>query len=278
MPTVRTNGIETYYEEYGDGPPVLLLHGATADHRIWAEQARPLADDYRVVVYDVRGHGRTGGSEREDYSIDLFADDLAALVGALDLDRPAVCGLSMGGMIAQTYAARDPEALSALVSIGADTPEILTRGEWLQRVALWKAVDLVSPVLGSDRVMGAVERGLTLLYGEDANGDLEKAERIQQSHAAEFPEMTDAEEEKLWDALDGHMSMDIDYSAVSVPALLMYGERELDSMRRHAEYMASRIPDAEAREIPEAGHNSHVDNPEFVVAAIREFLADAPVR
>ena len=70
-------------DERDDGPPVVLLHGAGMDGRLWAETARPLADEYRLVVPDLRGHGRTGGSDREDYSIPLFAEDVRALVDAL---------------------------------------------------------------------------------------------------------------------------------------------------------------------------------------------------
>ena len=71
MSTVQTNGIRTYYEEYGEGPPIVFLHGATSDHRLWAEQATPLADDYRIITYDMRGHGRTGGSECASYTMEL---------------------------------------------------------------------------------------------------------------------------------------------------------------------------------------------------------------
>lgn len=52
MPRVRTNGIEADYEEYGAGPPIVFLHGGTMDLRLWAEQARPLADEYRIIVYE----------------------------------------------------------------------------------------------------------------------------------------------------------------------------------------------------------------------------------
>lgn len=64
-----------------------------------------MSDEYTTVVYDVRGRGRTGGSAPDAYSVHLFAEDLAALVAALDLDRPVVCGLSMGGCVAQASAA-----------------------------------------------------------------------------------------------------------------------------------------------------------------------------
>ena len=96
MPTVRTNDIETYYERRGSGPPLVFVHAAILDHAQWDPQVDALSDQYTTVAYDVRGHGRTGGSARNRYSIDLFADDLDALITALDLDDPVVVGLSTG--------------------------------------------------------------------------------------------------------------------------------------------------------------------------------------
>ncbi|MCL7418798.1 MAG: alpha/beta hydrolase [Halalkalicoccus sp.] len=98
-----------------------------------------MSDDYTTVAYDVREHGRTGGSARTAYSIGSFADDLDALVTALDLDRPVLCGLSMGGCIAQVYAATYPDRLAGLVLADTFTPDLLTRSEWVQRSLLLRA-------------------------------------------------------------------------------------------------------------------------------------------
>ncbi|GAA0224569.1 alpha/beta fold hydrolase [Haladaptatus pallidirubidus] len=84
MPTVRTNDIETYYEERGVGPPVVFIHGAILDHAQWELKVSFLSDEYRTLAYDVRGGDRTGGSARDTYSIDLFADDLDALITGLN--------------------------------------------------------------------------------------------------------------------------------------------------------------------------------------------------
>ncbi|WP_049997555.1 alpha/beta fold hydrolase [Halococcus sediminicola] len=272
MPTVRTNGIRTYYEEYGEGPPIVFLHGATSDHRLWAEQATPLASDYRVITYDMRGHGRTGGSERASYTIGLFSDDLSALIEALDLDRPVLCGLSMGGMVAQMYAAESPETIAALCTLGTRTPEIL-RGEWVERRLFPKLAELLSPLVNPDRVMESLYRYYEWRDDPDETGTLEKAERIQGDHVANFPDMEDEEMRKIHDVLRSYPFESVDHSEITVPSLLLYGERESEVAAPHAEYMADAIPVAEVRRIPNAGHNSHVDNPEFVVEIIREFLS-----
>lgn len=83
MPYVETNGIQTYYERHGDGHPVVFIHGAAWDHRQWAPQIEALADDYEVICYDVRGHGKTGGSDRDRVSIETLTDDLVAFLDAI---------------------------------------------------------------------------------------------------------------------------------------------------------------------------------------------------
>ncbi|WP_302080319.1 alpha/beta fold hydrolase [Salinibaculum rarum] len=155
MPTVQINDIETYYERWGSGPPVVFVHGAVVDYTQWEPQLDALSDAYTTIAYDVRGHGRTGGSDRETYSIDRFADDLAALVAALELDRPVVCGLSLGGCIAQVYAERYPDGLSGLVLADTFGPTPLSPTEHVQRQLLGATVPLVR-LFGYERVERAM--------------------------------------------------------------------------------------------------------------------------
>lgn len=115
MPTIQTNDITTWYDRTGEGMPIVFVHGAWTDHQMWEPQVEALADDYEVIAYDVQGHGRTGGSAEEQCTAELFATDLRALINGLDLDRPVLCGLSLGGMIGQTYAARYPDKLRGLI-------------------------------------------------------------------------------------------------------------------------------------------------------------------
>ena len=272
MPTVEANGVGLYYETAGDGPPVVLLHGAGMDGRLWAETARPLADEYRLVVPDLRGHGRTGGSGYEDYSIPLFADDVRALVDALGLDSPAVVGHSMGAFVALVYAEHYPEACSALATLGGEVPEHLSLGERIERYRP-TLVDALAPVLGRERVEGLLRRLDEWRYDERGKGDVEAIERVHEQHGDEVSPMSDAERRKLDAALAAYDDVTVDYAAMTVPSLHLHGEYEIAWIRRHARYMAAQLPDGVVREIPEAGHVSMVDNPGFVVNALREFLA-----
>ncbi|MFC5970156.1 alpha/beta fold hydrolase [Halomarina salina] len=268
MATIRTNGVETYYERRGSGPAVVFVHGAIVDARQWAPQLDALSDEYTTVAYDVRGHGRTGGSPRNSYSIDLFADDLAALVDGLGLDRPVVCGLSMGGCIAQAYATRYPEALSGLVLADTFTPEVLSRGDWLQRSVALRATVPPVRLLGYERV----ERAMVWLqerFQRGVSGDYENVRRLRD----EGPTMTADEFAKVVRAVASFDEAVVDLRAITVPTLVLYGENETATVRQHAERLGEELPDVRVRVVPEAGHVSNLDAPDFFTDALRAFLA-----
>ena len=118
--TAVVNGVRTHYERYGpeDGVPVLLIHGHPFDHSLWTPQAEMLAAvGYRVITPDLRGYGRSElpeGTADRTYLSD-FADDLAALLTELGVERAVVGGVSMGGQITMEFARRYPTRVRALV-------------------------------------------------------------------------------------------------------------------------------------------------------------------
>lgn len=103
----------TYYTDLGDGPPVVLIHALGLNTSMWALQLPVLAQRYRVIRYDVRGHGRTP-YKGEPVTVPMLAGDLAALLNELEIERAAVVGISMGGVIAQQFAIDYPEKASSL--------------------------------------------------------------------------------------------------------------------------------------------------------------------
>lgn len=117
MPYVPTRDIITYYEEAGSGEPLVLIRGLGSDLQAWALQVPALAKHFRVITYDNRGAGRTGAPDKP-YSIAGMADDLAALLGELKIEKASVLGYSMGGMIAQEFALKYPNKLDKLILLG----------------------------------------------------------------------------------------------------------------------------------------------------------------
>ncbi|WP_435194220.1 alpha/beta fold hydrolase [Natronomonas sp. EA1] len=268
MQTVRTNGITTHYERRGEGRPVVFIHGSIVDRSMWAAQLDALADDYTVVSYDLRGHGHTGGSAVDRYTIELFADDLAALVDALGLDRPVLCGLSMGGLIAQLYAARHPDRVSGLVLADTFTPPILSRGEWLLRRVVLPFFTYPVRLVGYERVE-KVNVWVTERLVAGAGGDYETIEALRE----DAPVMSTSEFTKVMRAMARFHEESVDRSQLTMPVLVLYGENELPFVKRHAAALAAALPDVEVEEVPGGGHASNLDNPAFFTDALREFLA-----
>jgi len=156
----KVNGIEVYYEIHGkEGAPWLTLsHSLACSVRMWDEQIASFKDRYRILAYDTRGHGRSG-APAGDYTLEQLADDLKGLLDHLKISKTHYCGLSMGGMIGQTFALKYPGILQTLVL--ADTssripPEVGPMWEERIKVAQTQGMQpLVQPTL---------ERWLTASY------------------------------------------------------------------------------------------------------------------
>ncbi|HEX8597795.1 MAG TPA: alpha/beta hydrolase [Chloroflexia bacterium] len=111
---IQVNDLEIYYEEYGKGEPLVLLHGGTATLQSWQDQIPAFAEHFRVVALDSRGHGKTNNPAGE-LSYGRMSEDVAAFIQALDLNKPLVFGYSDGGQIALELGMRYPELTGALV-------------------------------------------------------------------------------------------------------------------------------------------------------------------
>lgn len=267
MPTVETNGIETYYEQTGSGPDVVLIHASIVDHGLWKAQIEPLAKRYRVTAYDLRGHGRTGGSSQPEYTMQLFADDLEELIVALDLDPPVLVGHSMGGLVAQAFAAEHPEDISGLVLADTFGSPILTTGERFLRRILLPGLIAPARLFGYERVERANVWLTERLFG-GSSGDYEKIQRLRQSG----PGMTTDEFAKVVRAIARAHEHPIDLSRIGVPTLVLCGEKDLPFIKRHAERLEGELSEVQLEEIPDAGHASLLDEPEAFNQALLEFL------
>jgi len=111
----KANGIQVHYELHGkEGAPWLVLsHSLACSVRMWDEQIAAFRDRYRILAYDTRGHGQTDAPPGA-YTLEQLADDLKELLDQAGVSRPHYCGLSMGGMIGQTFALKYPGVFASL--------------------------------------------------------------------------------------------------------------------------------------------------------------------
>lgn len=125
---VTVNDLKITYNDEGESgaPVIIFIHGFPFNKSMWDEQLKALKGNYRVIAYDVRGHGNSDAG-KGDFSIDLFAKDLIDFMDALSIDKAMLCGLSMGGYIALNAVEKYPDRFDALIlsdtTCTADTPE-----------------------------------------------------------------------------------------------------------------------------------------------------------
>ena len=115
----EVNGINLYYETHGSGWPMILLHGGLGSGEMFGPTLPVLAADHQVIAVDLQGHGRTADIDRP-IDVRLMADDIAALIGHLGLDKPDVVGYSLGGGVAFQTAVRHPDLVRRLVFVSAN--------------------------------------------------------------------------------------------------------------------------------------------------------------
>ncbi|WP_276261362.1 alpha/beta fold hydrolase [Haloglomus litoreum] len=276
MPSVQTNDIETHYERTGDGPPVVMAHGAGYDHRWWEPQVEALAEQYEVITYDLRGHGRTGGGgDWHQYEMGLYALDLYRLVERLELDEPLVVGHSLGGMFLPEFAARYPDSVRGLVLADAQVTPGEGVGNWFFGNVVHPAVIMVNRVFGLDRAEALQEAIGRLLADDDdeerpADEDAELAayqESVSERHERE--EVT-----RVQRGLRRFAGGPVD--EVTVPTLGVYGSLERKMMARNAEALSLQHGTATIEEIADAGHlltwtHAKAFNEELVAFADRVF-------
>lgn len=185
-----------------------------------------------------------------------------------DVERPAVLGHSMGGMVSYAFADAHPEKLSALIAVGAMTPESFSTREWGFKTAHAR---VITPLLGNKRVLNAVIWAQQKLFGDDSIVDVNELEQLRVGHECDMPELSPSERSKILHAAQEYFASNWSWQIAETPVLLLYGEND-PFIEAHADYLETQLADCQTAEIPEASHNAHVDNPEFVCRRVREFL------
>lgn len=119
---LEINGIKVHYQEAGEGQPLVFVHGWSCDVTCWNAQLKYFSRSFRTLAYEFRGAGKSGGASPA-FSMSELADDLGALLKARGVERPILCGHSLGGGIVVEYAIRNPDALTALVIAASAPPD-----------------------------------------------------------------------------------------------------------------------------------------------------------
>lgn len=269
MPKIRISNLDHYYEQTGAGSPLVLIHGAFADASMWDPQWQFFANKYQLLRYDLRGHGRTGPSALQQYTIDTFADDLVILLESLDIRQPVICGQSFGGIVAQALAVRHPGSLRALILSSSMVAIDLTPMDKLlcnvifPKWAMLLAIRLltVRRYVRFSLWLGRLTKGKQFLSKDPARQDyLQQCMLHMESH----------EYLKIWSALYNFHRLPLE--RITCPTLVLNGELEPKGMFAHSQTIRRLIPQANAEIIPAVHHASNMDNPQAFNRAMQSFL------
>jgi pimeloyl-ACP methyl ester carboxylesterase len=257
-PVLERAGCELWAADSGGpGVPVLFSHGAGADSAMFAPQFEALvAAGYRVIAWDLRGHGRSRPAAHR-ITPDLAVGDLLALIDHLGVDRPVLVGQSLGGNLSQAVVRRAPGAARALVVIGSawNTGPLSRWERMLLRLAAPSLA--VIPAGRLPRIMA------------DASAVTEDARRYAETA---FGALGKREFLDAWRATVGFLDPDPGYRT-PVPLLLIRGAQDRTGNIATAMPRWAAAEGVSEHVIPDAGHIANLDAPGAVTVVLREFLA-----
>ncbi len=249
MTTETLNGIELGYDACGAGPPVLFTHGYQASRRMWEPQRPALEPTYRMITWDLRGHGDSGvPDDPAQYSHELLLGDMSALLDHLCEERAVLVGHSLGGYASLRFCIERPERVRALILFGSGPGyrDAEARGKWNEMAE--KFAKSIS------------ERGLDILKKASAEvSDAQHRSPIALAHASRG--MLAQQDSRVMEAI----------TEIDVPTLVIVGSEDRPFIGS-SEYMAKKIPGAEFALIEGGGHAANIEKSEAFNTALLSFL------
>ncbi len=248
MAHIERDGVKIYYEDHGSGPAVLLSHGYSATSRMWEGQVAALKTHYRVITWDMRGHGASDSpADQKQYSEAATVDDMAAILKACGVAKAVIGGLSLGGYMSLAFNLKYPEMVQALMlfDTGPGYKNAQARDGWNQ-TSERSAQNFETK--GLDGLGGGAE--VRVSQHRSADG-LAKAAR---GMLAQF---------------DSRVIESLEH--VKVPTLVLVGAKDQPFLAA-SEYMTAKIPQSTKVVVEDAGHAANIHQPAAFNAAVLAFL------
>jgi 3-oxoadipate enol-lactonase len=259
MPYITRNGLRLHYTDQGAGQPVILLHGLGSSTRDWEHQVPALLEHYRVICLDLRGHGQSD-KPASGYSIKGFAEDTLALIRELDLHKPHIVGLSMGGMTAFQLATDHPEVPASLTIINS-APEVKPRrpADYLM-VAKRLVLAHAFPLSVTARALGK------LLFPKPEQAELRQTFEQRWRENQRGPYLASLRAIIGWGVAER-------LDRICCPVLVVAGDADYTPVDHKREYVA-RLGDARLEVITDSRHASPIDQIETFNSLLLDFLRE----
>jgi pimeloyl-ACP methyl ester carboxylesterase len=248
---VNANGINMYYESYGKGSPLLFLHGSMGTGKVWKPYVPILSNHFNIILPDVRGHGQTENPGRE-LNLHLIAEDLVGFIEALKLEKPFLCGWSMGGDVSLDIAMRYPDSVRGLI-VGGVTHRV------------------PETYLASMRAMGLEGPGHINFELAEKNFpqliNLWKTEHVQSS--SHWKELV---LQLSFEMMKPTLPAEDDLKRITVPTLIVWGDRDQFLPIENAVELYRLIPRAQLAVVPNSDHFVSRTKVTLFAELVKEFV------
>lgn len=237
------NGIRLWYSVFGQGQPVVFLHGGLANADYWGLQVPAVAQHYQVIVLDSRGHGRSTRDSRP-YGYDLMADDVVGLLDFLRIGQAAVVGWSDGGIIGLDLAIRHPDRVSRVFAFAANTDP-------------------------SGVLAGVANNPTFAAFIARAGHEYEQLSATPREYQAFVAAIS-----RMWATQPNWTAARL--GAIRVPLAVVDGDHDEAIRRSHTERIAAAIPGARLLILPDTSHFAFLQDPDGFTGHVLQFLAQQP--
>jgi pimeloyl-ACP methyl ester carboxylesterase len=253
-----------------DGIPLVLIHGSSGSLDMWEGWARELGQKARLISVDLPGHGLTGAWPREEYTVTAYADFIEVLVDALNLDRFVLAGHSLGGAVAWSFVARQPDRVSQLILVDAAGYPPRGKARWPTRLA---RVPLVGNIGIYFKPEQWVRHSLNQVYADPAMVTDERVKRT--AELQRFPGNREAtlQRARTQEPLDPTPLKRLD-----VPTLILWGAKDRWEPMADAFRFQNDIKGAKLEIFEKLGHSPIEEDPKATAAAVAAFLTPIPAR
>lgn len=263
-----SDSVEICYQVKGEGDPIVLIHGWSQSKEAFAAQVEELSKDFKVVSYDLRGHGESERTEK-GLTLDRLAKDLKELIQHLEIDQVLLAGWSMGASTIFNYT-KDygMENLAGIVLFDM-TPKLLNDDEW--KLGLWhgeytleKALEDMTTIADDFADFGEPFFKRAAPYMDQEMIDMAMVENLKNT-----PHVMNA----FWLAMAVNDYRDI-LSKMTVPTVIAYGEKSTLYSKDTADYLNKKIPNSRLEEFPDCTHLLVMENPEKATQVISELASE----
>lgn len=261
--------MKLHYTDNGKGHALIFLHGGFVNSTIWKYQTSFFAKRYRVINVDLRGHGNSDGSQDQEYSVAMMADDIIELMNDLNIQKAVICGMSLGAMISQSIAARYPQKITGLCLVGAAASLRLTPIERIATTILfpkWVAMNLFS-MLSTKQFMKLSFMLTWFMRGNKWLGKVETRAHIRSSIGS----MQRVEIKKIYAAFHTFRKQNLPEN--EFPTLLINGSYDSPIIHHHGRFLKKKLGSrAQFLKLENCGHACNFDNPDLFNGLLERWI------